>query len=69
MPVGHTDSEEVLRYMHAAMVIARSCIYMPSAIIEQEKEFKSFTLALGSAAFQHELKKVVILLRLHFLVL
>jgi hypothetical protein len=30
-------------------------IYMPSALIEQEKEFKSFTLAYISAAYQQSL--------------
>jgi hypothetical protein len=37
MPVGHTDTEEIFRYMDAAMAIARSCIYMPSALVERKK--------------------------------
>jgi hypothetical protein len=54
MPVRHTDSKEIFRYIDAAMAIARSCIYMLAALVEQVKELKSFTLALRSAALQYQ---------------
>jgi hypothetical protein len=42
MPDGHTDSEEIFRYMDAAMAIARSCIYMPSALVERSQGIQVF---------------------------